>query len=124
MKLHTDTLTTSTIFHALADAKAKGNVARDVFLVVFHPGGSRSRQRGFEIQLGASNKTSGPTRTRHYKNSGQYGADSTWAASYDEWGWFIAELYLIDPNAIFGPYRGERHFHGMTEGRYAPVVTG
>jgi hypothetical protein len=41
------------------------------------------------------------------------------AASYDEWGWFLAALFRADPNAKAGPYKNEPDFHRKTEGAYS-----
>lgn len=114
MKLHSDTLDESAIFKALRAAKDAGQVTNDIHLVQFNPSGSRSRARGFDIQLGTHNPLTGPTKSRHFKNSGTDGASSIWAATYDEWGWFIARLFDADPDAIFGPYAGVEDFAGKT----------
>jgi hypothetical protein len=114
MKLHSDKITIDNIYAALLAAKNAGGVAKDVTFVVGHKSLSRSRQHGYEIQLGTLDKTSGPTRTRHYKNSGTNGAENVYAATYAEWGWFIAELFAIDPDATFGPYKGIDDFNTKT----------
>lgn len=118
MKLHSNTLTDETVRQALRRAQAKGNVADDVYMVEFVPGGSRSRARRWEVQLGTNDKTSGPSKSRHYKNSGQYGGGQIWAATYDEWGWFIAELFVADPEALFGTYLGVDSFNQQTNDKY------
>jgi hypothetical protein len=120
MKLHSDSLTPKDVHDALNTAKEAGLVADDIFFVQYEQAGSHSRSHGYLIQLGTYDKTSGPTKTRHYKNSGTSGATSgyyaelVYAASYDEWGWFIAYLMAKDPEAIFGPYKGTESFNAQT----------
>jgi hypothetical protein len=118
MKLHSDTITWGNLREALDQAKRKGGVAQDVYFCQINGAGSRSRSNGYEIQLGTDDKTTGPTKSRRYKNSGQHGADSVYAATWDEWGWFITELFQVDPNAIFGGYKGAEDFHAKTDGKF------
>ena len=141
MKLHSK-LDYTEILDALAAAKKAGHVTPDVQCVVFDgPRGSRTHRRAFEIQLGTYDKDSLPEgykdsrtgknmRVRHYKNSGSSGAHNEWAtggsiwsATYDEWGWFMAETFKLDPDALWGSragwgYDGEENFHDKTEDRF------
>lgn len=112
MKLHSDTITYLDIHDALKAAKATGLVAPQVILEKIHTCGSRSRKVGYEIVLRANYKVPGDKRRR--PNSGAYGAGDDWAATYIEWGVFIAELFDIDHDAIFGSYKGYDHFHKVT----------
>lgn len=114
MKLHADKITLTNVYDALFAAKAAGKITEDVHFVVLHKSPSRSRRHGYEIQLGTDDKTTGPTRSRHYKNSGHSGAASVYAATYAEWGWLIAELFAINPDATFGPYKGIDSFNTQT----------
>jgi len=122
MKLHSDILTATDVRDALDRAKQRGNVDRLVDFMILEPRGSRSRKNGFEVRLewlGEKQKGDG----RHWTNSGNGGANSyrngngTYAATYDEWGWFIAELFDKDENMIFGTYKGLDSFDNQT--RYA-----
>lgn len=128
MKLHTR-LHSSDIGRALARVHDLGLVARDVTFVEFTYQDSRSHPSGFKIQLGTYDKYTGPTGSRRYKNTGHLGASSAWngepvwAATYDEWGWFIAEIFLADPRAKFGPYKDATDFHRQTKGAYRPSAT-
>lgn len=126
MKLHTSLLMTD-IGNALTRVKELGLVAEDIRFMQFTIEGSRSRPYGYRIQLGTYNQHSGPTRSRRYKNSGRSGAttgydgnDRVWAATYDEWGWFIGEIFLMDPSARFGSYDGAMDFYEQTGGRFRP----
>lgn len=122
MKMHSNILTESAIREALERAKERGNVDRDVHFMILEPRGSRQRANGFEIRLewlGTKTKGDG----RRWTNSGNGGANSehngngTYAATYDEWGWFIAELFNKDEELIFGHYKGWDSF--LTQTRYA-----
>lgn len=121
MKLHSDTLSAERVFSALRQAKQQGRVSPDIEFVQFDAEKSRSRRYGFKIQLGTYDKTSGPSKSRRYKNSGQYGADSVYAATYDEWGWFIAALLDMDAEAVFGGYRGRDDFNRQTGSKYVAL---
>lgn len=122
MRLHTE-LTGTEVYAALRRANAAGRIPSDVDFEVFQAHRSTKRSRGFEIQLGTYDQTSGPTRSRHYKNSGTNGAGNIWAATYDEWGWFIAEVMAADPEAIFGPYNGREGFNEATNDAYVLQVS-
>lgn len=115
MKLHSNTLTWSDVHDALRTAKDTGNVARHIDFEICEERGSRSRKNGFEIQLGTYTKI--PGDKRRFKNSGAYGASDVYAATRDEWGWFIDAVFNLDPAAVFGPYSGRIDFHKAT--RYA-----
>jgi hypothetical protein len=106
MRIHTD---------LLVEADLDGAVPAG--LTVEHERkGSRKRTRAYDVRLGSPTKEPGDGRRR--PNSGQFGAGAGWAATYDEWGAFIATLYDYDPDALIGPYQGEQHFHETTHGRY------
>lgn len=124
MKLHTR-LTSTQVYQALNAVKADGNATDDIEFVRFESGNSRTHPHRFEIQLGTEDQHSGPTNSRHYKNTGQWGASSAWngypiwAATWNEWGWFIAEIFRMDPTASFGPqYRTEELFHKITVNQF------
>lgn len=120
MKLHSDVLTIPDIEDALRTAKATGRVDNLIHLDTLEVRKSRSRKNGYEIQLvwdGTKVKGDG----RRWKNSGHGGSDSgeygNYAATRDEWGWFIDAVFNLDPAAVFGPYNGRIDFHKAT--RYA-----
>lgn len=117
MRLHTNTHTWRSIHEALAKAIRSGMVADHVELWICDEYGSRSKSRAFEIRLGTSVKIKGDKRT--FLNSGTHGADtSMYAATYDEWGWFIAELFAVEPDATFGTYIGGDGFNAATKNAY------
>lgn len=57
---------------------------------------------------------------RYKPNSGVYGAEigRNLAASWTEWGWFIARVFDQDPSARVGPYKGQADFDSTTSGRF------
>lgn len=105
MKIHSDTLTESQLY----TAKRGLPVYLETVCV-----GSRSRNHGFLVRLSADRDD----LHRRAANSGQYGASSNTigevAATWDDWGVWIARLFLLDPNAIIGPYKGRNHFYAET----------
>ena len=118
MQLHTS-LTGTQVKAALTRAQRAGLITADVEFVAWSAHGSRTHPHAFEVQLGTENKHSLPPGTvdqhgkrmhvRRYKNSGSRGAtsswfwgESVWAATWHEWGWFIAAVFDADPGARFG----------------------
>lgn len=103
MKLHSDTLTFSDIQAA---------VPENCYLAVFdQPGfgrtrcyyeGSRSRTYGFIMRLAGSSKYN----MRNLPDK---------AATYEEWGEFLSDLFNRDPQMIAGRYKGREHFHNLTD---------
>jgi hypothetical protein len=74
--------------------------------------GSRSRSHAFHFSLTGSSPF----------NRG-FGAEGK-AATWDEWGIFLAELFVIDPNAHCGKnsYQSEDHFNWVTGNRFKSLV--
>jgi hypothetical protein len=105
MRLHTNLITRHDLSAA---ARATGVILRDV---TEH--GSRSHDHAFNFYLeGDSN---------HQSN----GRDHK-AATWDQWGMFIANLYRVDYQATFGPaktgYRDASDFHWQTGERFKGYV--
>lgn len=116
MRLHSDFLTVDDINDALNRAQRRGHVDSMVVFDTLEAKGSRKRKYAFEIRLewlGTKVKGDG----RRWTNSGSYGSGSNYAATRDEWGWFIAELFDKDEHAIFDRYEGMDSFNTQT--RYA-----
>ena len=122
MRIHTNKLNLRGLYDCLDHAAAARLVAPSVFFTADSAHGSRSHGSAYEIQLGTYSKTDGPTRSRHYKNSGVYGASSVYAASYDEWGHFLARVFLRDRNAVCGPYQSHADFHAKTARKYETIT--
>lgn len=106
MRLHTDLIDASHIERA---ARVAGVEAR------WTAHGSRQADHAFEVVLEGSGRTGG-----QWGNAGQ-------AATWDEWGMFLAELYKVDCHMVAGPYKGAdpesyEGFHFLTDGRYRDLV--
>lgn len=115
MLIHTDVLTRRDFMEALPPG---------VSIDECEELGSRSRQRAFQVRLvvwDGGKGTSHPYR----RNTGHHGAEDSdleamqWAATYDEWGVWLDELFTRDPEMIAGQYKGKGHYHELTERRYA-----
>jgi len=113
MRLHSDTLDGMAVRGALESARDAGRISWSVGFMTLDTKGSRSRARGFEIRLEAE-----PGDGHRRTNTGTRGAGDYYAATWDEWGYFIAELFALDPAAIFGGYDGAADFHAQTKGKF------
>lgn len=107
MRIHTDRLTLADIHNAAADLPG-------VYITATEHG-SRSHARAFEVRMEGNG---------YRRNSGQYGADDEFGATWDEWGVIIGRLYLIDPEALWGTpkyptYRNADDFNQQTAWRFA-----
>src|SRR3712207_5740771 len=83
MRIHTDTVTELHIRAALRAATDASNGVRSVDVTRLQRHGSRTHSHAWDVILTGSN----PRR----QNGGP-----DYAATYDEWGWFLAYLYGID----------------------------
>lgn len=133
MRLHTNTLTGVDLYAAVALANWRtrdvtGDLAPNSVAKTHRPHtvtpmyaeitthGSQIRTRALEVQMSgdASRRT----------NSGNRGAGDDFAATWDQWGLFLAEAFRRDPDMLVGSrkypvYDGAAHFHWVTGGRYA-----
>ena len=101
MRIHTDTLTISDIYAAAS--KAGVGLERDT------EHGSRKRKRAFDVIL---------TGDSPYRIN-QRGWDNPHAATWDQWGIFLAELFRRDKDMIGGwAYADARDFHQKTYQRF------
>lgn len=98
MRIHTNIADGPTIHHAaqLADARVFRLEAK----------GSRSHSMAFEVNLSGNS----PRRTQADRDE--------YAATYDQWGVFLAHLYVIEPTMKAGPYRNVADFRVKTHGAY------
>jgi hypothetical protein len=110
MRLHTS-LGIAEVSWALSRAKRKGRIAADVQFTRLDPHTSRTHERAFEVQLGVPkclpyrplpagtvNQYGKPQKTRRTTN----GYANAYAATWGEWGWFIAEVFDVNPAARWG----------------------
>jgi hypothetical protein len=118
VRIHTDHLSRGDLTAAVSRAGLRG-----VWIDGCTEHGSRKRRRAFEVRLAAH-----PRPGRRRRNTGRYGAEDGFspqyvaAATYDEHGAWIAELYALDADAIVGPYRNRADFHAQTQGHYRTEV--
>lgn len=110
MRLHTDTLTRADLAAAVERAGLRpGNLT-----VTEH--GSRSHTRAWNVYLTG-------TSSRRTNSSSGTEAHAGHAATWDEWGMFLADLYRRDPGMVAGSpgapvYTDARDFHTITHGRF------
>lgn len=106
MRIHANTLTPVDIYEAAGIAGAEVENLDD------H--GSRSRARAFNVTLSGA----GPTGGR-WGNSGKNGAADHRAASWDQWGIFLAELFRRDDSTtVPHVYATAADFAWLTGDRY------
>lgn len=113
MKVWSDTLTPADLEGAVERVNAEFPGA-NVYLSAdtsLHEGPRTRRIDGVHLRSATG---------RHYPNSGGYGAlhVGEMAASWTEWGWFIARVFEIDPGARVGDYKGVEDFHRQTHDRF------
>lgn len=111
MRIHSDILTREDLHQALFATRGVA-VYSDV---MSH--GSRKRARAFEVRLWVFDGGKG-TANPYRPQSGEY--SDVYAATYAQWGDFLAHLFFVDPNAIAGHYKGRDSFLSYTHGEFQP----
>lgn len=106
MRIHSDTLT----LHDLSMATSAAGM-RGVYLLGNTPRvhESRSRARAYEVRLGGNS----PYRTQ--------GDRDVNAATWDEWGIFLADLFRRDMKMVSPYYLSLDHFVWTTAGRFTTL---
>lgn len=99
MRIHSDVIAYT---QQIRDALPAG-----VHAQVVNPHRSRSRRYAYEVKL-----------TGTGSHASQWGNRDTPAATWDEWGMFLAKLYELDPNLMAANYRDAEHFRWTTGGRF------
>jgi len=79
--------------------------------------GSRKRPHAFEVSLVVWDGGKGTAHPRRRNFSYGHGKEG-YAATYDEWGYWLAALYELDPEMIAGPYKSRDDFHAQTNNDY------
>lgn len=115
MKLHSSVHTMKTIVEAKDRATAAGKLPKHITLELMGSG-SRTRNAAFVIRLYTEFKQPGDGRRR--VNTGNAGSGADYAATWDEWGWFMAEVFAADPDASFDRYDGVADFNARTDGAF------
>lgn len=110
MRIHSDVLTPELVEKATHARGMKGVAAS----VSVH--GSRSRKGALEVKLTGTSARRPNGGTSNPKTADGY------AATWDEWGMFLAHLLEKDPDAIAGPYEGESDFHWQTDWRFEALT--
>lgn len=126
MRLHTDRLTADDLRACLV---ATGLRADGVYVERCDEKGSRSHRRAFHLTLRAYQK-----KGRRHPNpgtSGRWVQSDEWVPTWDEWGYFLAEVYRRDPYVKTDYYADAVAFHRATgdkflqrEGVPAPFALG
>lgn len=118
---------TNLTFEEFGALVATPKLNADVFYDRWTESGSRTHARKFDLLLaGIAGPTAKNGARRRRTNSGQWGAGYEWAATFDEWGWFLAALFDADPAArcgstTFPVYANREDFHDRTHGVYRPI---
>jgi hypothetical protein len=107
MKFYSDTLTPEDFRAALSVAAGLG---LEEFTPLTRP---KLRRHGWNLRLSRAG-------SRRPFSSGQSGATGAGAASWADYGWFIAALYKRDPGMQAGSYKDRDDFHAKTEGAFRP----
>lgn len=113
MKIYSDTLTSADLDAATSAASthsSTGSIGFERYRALRKP---RIRTRGWDILLYRNG-------SRKHFNTGQHGAGDDGAASWDDYGWFLAELFERDPGLHAAYYRDREHFHQATRGQFLP----
>ena len=105
MKIHTD-LTAADMETALDRSGIKGAS------LLMQEKRSRSKARRFDIYFDAE-PMKGRRQSQHV-HDGQYVTGIT----YDEWGLFIEQVFLMDEGAKVGPYENRDRFRDITDYRF------
>ena len=111
MRIHSDTLTVTDIYQA---ATAAGPAVR----VEVTEHGSRSRVKAFRVTLtGTSSRRPNNGTGGRFRDGVETGGD--YAATWDEWGIFLGELFRRDENAtVPNVYENGEHFRWATCARF------
>jgi len=105
MRIHTNTL-------GAADLMAAVERAGAAVTMTYSRHGSRSHAYAYDVTLRGSSS--------RRPNGGNRGANSdAYAATWDEWGMFLGELFRRDPGAVVPRvYAGAEHFRWATDYRF------
>lgn len=111
--LERDRLTLDTVRRALQTEQEAGRIAPHVTFKVLRGIRSTTGRPACEVQLQAAERDRG----RRAGNSGSYGAMRPeydgYAATFDEWGWFLRRLYMQDWGMIVGSPSAPTYSSGL-----------
>lgn len=112
MNIHTNKLTAAAIRECVPEGcYLAGHYDRisGIDWASIHQYGSRSHHIAYSVRLSGSSKS---TMTNLPDK----------AATYDEWGFFLAEIFARDPQAKCGGYNGREDFIVQTDGKFVVGV--
>lgn len=108
MRIHTDRLTDGELCYQLACVSPWLRLESTRH-------GSRKRNHAFEVSITyCGEKVKGDGRGRTNAGTSGYNFDRPYAATWDEWGEWLALLFELDPDMIAGPYDGRDDFYAQT----------
>ncbi len=114
MKIHSSKLATQDIFAAKITAGPGV-----LFLDTPYAAGSRKRRSSWVVRLCSDGTPDiDGTPRRFTTQTGTHGAGYERAASWSDWGRFLAALFEIDQEAVCGNYASADDFHAKTAGRF------
>jgi len=123
MKIHTSGKIDMTVLYAVLAQTTDG-----VRFERCDKAGSRSHRHGFEVTLssdGTPDRDGTPRNRPVNAGTSRYLDRFTLpkAASYADWGRFLAALFEIDPDAKCPYYAGREDFHAKTAGAFLSLAT-
>ncbi len=110
MKIHSSKLATQDLLAAKITAGPGVS-----FLDTPYAAGSRKRSSSWVVRLCSDGTPDIDGTPRRFTT---YGAGDARAASWSDWGRFLAELFEIDPEAVCDYYASADDFHAKTAGRF------
>lgn len=117
MKIQSNVLTDKMLGDALVDAKIQG-----VYVDVRSSRRGRNFTFSHDVTLFALPGADAEGQNRRVKNTGTLGAAGyRYAATYREHGWWMRELFALDPDAHVARYKGADDFHNQTFGDFEPT---
>lgn len=105
MRLHTNVIEYTDIAKAAHFSTGQGEGFVYTDKVERH--GSRSRNHSFDVLLEGDGTTNKRRRN---------GEPEKYAATWNQWGWFLGFLFNIDPDMKCWAYDGANDFHEKTKG--------
>jgi hypothetical protein len=111
MRIHSDILDRADLFEARAYAASKGE--GQIYWNTLSSHGSKSRNHAFNVKL-EGDGTVGKRRVNYGTASGERWSDRPFAATWNQWGWFLGYLFAIDPDMTCTYYSSADDFHAKT----------
>jgi hypothetical protein len=105
MRIHTNNLSKAEVASTLG-------MPDDVTVHVVSQHGSRTHRIAYEVALrGQSKRHKQAPQTRDDSMPGK-------AATWEDWGQYLANLYRMDVDLVAGPYTDRADFHKQTKGKF------